>query len=878
MAAKAAKILPGSPAGARLSLSPNRIARAALLGAFAAMSGEAAGDARCPSCGEAEVRHEFDLGCEICAACGHVLSERALTTSVQYDEDGAHGVFLHDGGTRGQHLAAARSGLALAPGSAPGVARAMFRDEQSTHLANINRSVDFAAQQLRLTKNAADDARALVVKASEGRWGEGDWTTLLVGACVYCAARQNTLPIAMRDVAEACQLDVFALGRVYNKLKRLHDVVVPPVSVETFVARAAAAVPELTKESIARRNSPETTPKPRARSRGRDGAAVARDVREQNNIDGPRGRGPRDDVFAAKKIRDDAALTSKKSTTKPTDDAAVTNDGSVPPRASFPETPTTAHAASRAKDLAPLVEDAKALLRFARTRGLLVGRNPVPFVSAALGVAAEARGVFLSHEKTASAARASFSAARRASQSLRAELVAFANTFEWGKHVRLKNLPTFAPSLVPHVAGALEANRANTNASEAAESVTDTCVVSATLARDAARRVEAMPVSFRAHEKTRLAREARLRRAKEETLAALDAAGEAFSFFSPLETPAETNDSRDAFLFSREEGEEEEEGDAKTKTKKKGTSENVPLAPLDARVALEALPAAEAPSTTITTAVAVKRPSRGGVRRRRRAPDPPSGVPTHPAVETIVSPEPRAFSFTSSALVSKSRDPADGDSNSVVVPEALEKTRSDALAFDRRLDGATATELEDADFDWSDVALRRLLLEGVPDAFLEQEKALHAGCDESCDRFAERKKKRDKHANASDARATLAKRPGTDFDAASEAAHRVRRRTRDASHGRDVLLGGSSLPGGVTWKSPSAAFVEQRDKEAMDAIPDAEIECLLRTEPERDFARALAAREAAERGGTTEEEDARDGRDGERRRGPVKAERGVDVD
>ena len=139
--------------------------------------------------GEADVRHEFDLGCEICAACGHVLSERALTASVQFDEDGAQGVFLHDGGTRGQHLAAARSSLAMAAGSAPGVALAMFRDEQATHLANINRAVDFAAQQLRLTKDAAADARALVVRASEGRWGEGDWTTLLVGACVYCAAR-----------------------------------------------------------------------------------------------------------------------------------------------------------------------------------------------------------------------------------------------------------------------------------------------------------------------------------------------------------------------------------------------------------------------------------------------------------------------------------------------------------------------------------------------------------------------------------------------------------------------------------------------------------------------------------------------------------------
>jgi hypothetical protein len=211
---------------------------------------------------------------------------------------------------------------------------------------------------------------------------------------------------------------------------------------------------------------------------------------------------------------------------------------------------------------------------------------------------------------------------------------------------------------------------------------------------------------------------------------------------------------------------------------------------------------------------------------------------------------------------------ASRESNSIVVP-------------DRRFDGVvSATEQDsDADFDWSDVALRRLLLEGVPDAFLEQEKALHAGCDESRDgdRFAEQKRKRDAKKSNS-CKTLLSKR--TDFDVASEAARRVRRRTRDASHGRDVLLGGSSLPGGVTWKTPDAAFVEQRDKEAMDAIPDAEIECLLRTEPERDFARALAAREAAERGtGLTEEEECgTDGRDGDRRRGPVKAERGVEVD
>lgn len=791
---------------ANQDLQQNR-PRAALLGASAAMSGEAAGAARCPSCGEADVRHEFDLGCEICAACGHVLSERALTASVQFDEDGAQGVFLHDGGTRGQHLAAARSGLAMAPGSAPGVARAMFRDEQSTHLANINRAVDFAAQQLRLTKDAAADARALVVRASEGRWGEGDWTTLLVGACVYCAARQNTLPIAMRDVAEACQLDVFALGRVYNKLKRLFALVVPPTRVDAFVARAAAAVPELTKESIL------------CEKRG-----AARDARRET-------RSTRSTLSNETRSREN----ERPATETPT-----------------PTSRPAPHAASRAKDLAPLVEDAKALLSFAETRGLLVGRNPVPFVAASLGVAAEARGVSLSHEKTAAAARASVFAATRASRSLRAELVAFANTFEWGREVRLKSLPAFLPSLVPHVAGALDARNAVSNAVRTAELANDR--VSADLARAAAGRVEAMPASFRAHEKTRLAREARLRRAKAETLAALDAAGDAM-FHHETTSATETavssmrRRSRVTNAELREELLREEELTASTRARlerprgenraektgvRVGAALHQTLPSTDLACVLEPHEPQEPRETA--GLVAIKCPSRGGVRRARRV---HAEAPTR----------------TSAAAAEPLALPALGASPS----------------YESRAMSAMS-----ADFDWSDVALRRLLLEGVPETTLAQEKALHAAFDADAtvrsspnavrSPSAVRSRPRGS-ANAetfSETKRTsatlLRRRKSVDHVSASEAVRRVRRRTRDARDGRDVLSGPPpALPGGVTWKTPSATFVERCDKEAMDAIPDAEIACLLRTAEETAFARALAERERAEREGTSNPSDSRSG-------------------
>ena len=155
------------------------------------------------------------------------------------------GTYVHE--DRGGQLAAARGGLAIGPGGVGAhIAKQFFRDEEATHMENITKSVNFAcSDQLRLGKDAAADAKALVVKACDGRWGEGEWTTMLTGACVYAASRQNALPITVRDVAEACQLDVFALGRVYNRLKFLHELKVPPLDPATFVARAAAAIPQL---------------------------------------------------------------------------------------------------------------------------------------------------------------------------------------------------------------------------------------------------------------------------------------------------------------------------------------------------------------------------------------------------------------------------------------------------------------------------------------------------------------------------------------------------------------------------------------------------------------------------------------------------------
>ena len=252
--------------------------------------------------------------------------------------------------------------------------------------------------------------------------------------------------------------------------------------------------------------------------------------------------------------------------------------------------------------------------------------------------------------------------------------------------------------------------------------------------------------------------------------------------------------------------------------------------------------------------VAIKCPSRGGVRRARRTPaEAPTRTSAAAPTRVLAAAEPLAL-------------PAFGASPS----------------YESRAMSAMS-----ADFDWSDVALRRLLLEGVPETTLAQEKALHAAFDADNARSSpgsspsasarrspprapsrprgffsanETEKKRTRKATRTKSDATVRRGKCVDHVSASEAVRRVRRRTRDARDGRDVLSGPPpALPGGVTWKTPSATFVERCDKEAMDAIPDAEIACLLRTAEETAFARALAERERAEREGTSNPSDSRSG-------------------
>ena len=331
-------------------------------GEYAADDPGAARVPACPNCGKHEIKLEPALGSEICQACGVVYNASVLQTTLNWTEDGAaDGTFLQDGAHVGAHLAAARAQMVSMPGASH-VTRNMFRDRESTNLYHIAKSVEHTGALLKLNKDIIAEVKDLVTRASDGKWGQGLWTSQLTGACVYSVCRQNNLPVSMREVAEACSVNVFTLGRVFHKLQELHGLKMPPLDPENYVARAVAALPEL------------------------------------------------------------AAISNKNSTVQP-------QRGST----------------TRSVMIAPTVRDAKVLLKFAFSRGLLIGRDPIVIVAAVVIVVARLHGVKVTVERAAQASRVQSVSVRKRLKELLGEIITFSQKFPWGEDMCMKRLDDYLP-------------------------------------------------------------------------------------------------------------------------------------------------------------------------------------------------------------------------------------------------------------------------------------------------------------------------------------------------------------------------------------------------------------------------------------------------
>ena len=687
----------------------------------------------------------------------------------------------------------------------------------------------------------------------------------------------------MREVAETCQLDLFALGRVYNRLKRMYGLRVPPLDPGAYVARAAGAIPELLAGA-------------QQSGRAANGGAGGGGGGERDGVGmglSGRGGGGGDSGWEIRGGGSEglALLGAAAAGAHPGRDGGGRLQGvgiSTTPTRFVVPTFERERDLSRAASLAPLVNDAKSILAFAHSRGLTTGRQPVSLVAAALVVAAQARGICLSYKQVAAAARASPESTRRTHIVLNQELLSFLHTYEWGKAATLRSFNAFLPMLVTHLAGAQHEQQrreqeqcdreqrqgessewrqeqqrlgktglaredtrlapaagagkrsaagggsSTTGMHEKQAAVAEELVKTASEASVLDARFNAMPPSFRVKEAQRIKRSRHIADAREGTIAAFSAAwGGTPAAASPVEEGTAT-DVQHAASAGRGGG----AGGAAVMA-----MEGTPAAEAGTKLAAVATVTVTMPATATSPpwvppltsnkrAPGLKRISRGGVKRSRGKRVQGWDIPVEPSPASVLTYADAPWGMK--APFHSLPTPLSWPSPLLPKPPPPSAVTDEDIHFSHGQAGSAPFR----DIGWSDVMLQQLMLMGVPERFLLEEEGLYSGgggerwedwegVGEGAGVKAGGCKGGGKHKGASSDVSTEGAKA-----AATAAAKRVVERYRNETS-RDPLL--STGIGGPL----SEEAVEKADAAAIAAIPDAEVVPMLRTPAEAAMMKAM---------------------------------------
>ncbi|KAJ7546547.1 hypothetical protein O6H91_08G043900 [Diphasiastrum complanatum] len=187
----------------------------------------------CEGCGERRVVLDAVSGLLCCEACGQLQDE----ATAQLDAIFQIGHVIERGGTVVHY---GDTGEKAAYSAARG--RVMPRDWTSRKKVDLMKKVEYLAGVLRVPSDTVNTANHMLECATEGQWGMGRWTDILVGACIYAAARQAHLPLSIVEVADAMEGDVKELGRMYNRVLKALELKLPDEDLFLFLDRAMSSI------------------------------------------------------------------------------------------------------------------------------------------------------------------------------------------------------------------------------------------------------------------------------------------------------------------------------------------------------------------------------------------------------------------------------------------------------------------------------------------------------------------------------------------------------------------------------------------------------------------------------------------------------------
>nr|VZI47091.1 unnamed protein product [Spirometra erinaceieuropaei] len=161
---------------------------------------------KCSQCGGTKFDEDPARGDMICLDCGAVLSENAVSASVEFVE--------------------------TAGGTATAIGR-FVSDE-------TRRRIETICGQLRLGPDVAVSAFRYYQSALFRGLTRGRSAMQLSAACIYVAARQLRVNLMLLDLSDAVAINVYQVGRTYVDLKRKLNLSLPEIDPCLFVERFAS--------------------------------------------------------------------------------------------------------------------------------------------------------------------------------------------------------------------------------------------------------------------------------------------------------------------------------------------------------------------------------------------------------------------------------------------------------------------------------------------------------------------------------------------------------------------------------------------------------------------------------------------------------------
>jgi transcription factor IIIB subunit 2 len=189
----------------------------------------------CPNCGCTDIESHGASGASVCTACGVVVEENAIVSSVEFME-GAGG----QSAMVGQFVGANGSTPFRQNQGRGGGGYGFSRDSRETTLFNGKKRIQDVASRLRLANHFVDTAHRHFTIAVEKNFVQGRRTTHVVAACLYIACRQEKSQHMLIDFSDALQVNVYTLGTCFVKFRRLLGLKLEVIDPALYISRFAA--------------------------------------------------------------------------------------------------------------------------------------------------------------------------------------------------------------------------------------------------------------------------------------------------------------------------------------------------------------------------------------------------------------------------------------------------------------------------------------------------------------------------------------------------------------------------------------------------------------------------------------------------------------